>query len=62
MMLAGAASAWADSPQPLFSYRAERYWFQANCYHGDGKTLGQSYICAPKPIVIFIRRKVVPVI
>lgn len=30
----------------------DRFWFQANGYHGDGVTLGQRYQCAPKPTVI----------
>lgn len=30
----------------------DRYWFQANGYHGDGVTRGQRYVCTPKPTVI----------
>ena len=31
---------------------ADRFWFQTNGYHGDGKTAGQRYQCIPKPTVI----------
>lgn len=30
----------------------DRFWFQTNGYHGDGKTPGQRYRCTPKPTVI----------
>ena len=30
----------------------DRFWFQANGYHGDGTTPGQRYACTPKPTVI----------
>lgn len=40
----------------------ERYWFQANGYHGDGKTAGQKYVSKPKPTVITFRSQVAPVI
>ena len=48
----------------LFGKRegADRYWFQANGYHGDGKTSGQKYVSAPKPTVVTFRSKVAPVI
>ncbi len=41
---------------------ADRYWFQANGYHGDGKTSGQKYLSKPKPTVVTFRSKVSPVI
>jgi hypothetical protein len=30
----------------------DKFWFQTNGYHGDGKTSGQRYACTPKPTVI----------
>jgi len=44
----------------LFGKRegADRFWFQTNGYHGDGKTPGQRYDCIPKPTVItFVSEK-----
>lgn len=48
----------------LFGKRegADRYWFQANGYHGDGKTLGQKYVSVPKPTVVTFVSKSAPVI
>lgn len=48
----------------LFGKRegADLYWFQANGYHGDGKTLGQKYVCVPKPTVLTVVSKVAPTI
>ncbi|MEY4034651.1 MAG: hypothetical protein RL492_1845 [Verrucomicrobiota bacterium] len=41
---------------------ADRYWFQANGYHGDGKTAGQRYLCTPKPTVITFRSLAEPIV
>lgn len=30
----------------------DKFWFQTNGYHGDGKTFGQRYVCTPKPTVL----------
>jgi len=40
----------------------DRYWFQANGYHGDGKTAGQRYVCAPKPTVVTFVSNVAPIV
>jgi hypothetical protein len=40
----------------------DRYWFQANGYHGDGKTSGQRYVCAPKPTTVTFVSNVAPIV
>jgi hypothetical protein len=40
----------------------DRYWFQANGYHGDGKTAGQRYVCAPKPTIVTFVSNVAPIV